>query len=74
MGAAKRRMMVLDSQISVVLRGRGGLRRKAIWSLRPSAHSGLRQQGRRLRRRLFMARLKPCPFEGSVRITEASHG
>jgi len=21
-----------------------------------------------------MARLKPCPFEGSVRITEASHG
>jgi len=24
MGAAKRRMMVLDSQISVVLRGRGG--------------------------------------------------
>jgi hypothetical protein len=46
-----------------------GLRRKAIWSLRLRLHSGLRQQGWRLRHGFFMARLKPCPFEGSAGMT-----
>jgi hypothetical protein len=49
------------------------MRRRAIWSLRLRLHSGLRQQGRRLRRCVFMARLKPCPFEGSV-VAESSVG
>jgi hypothetical protein len=37
--------------------------KRAIQSFRLRLHSGLRQQGRRLRRGWFMARLKPCPFE-----------
>ena len=40
--------------------------RKAGQSLRLRLRSGLRQSGRRLRRGLLMARLKPCPFDGSV--------
>jgi hypothetical protein len=43
------------------------VRRRAIWSLRLRLHSGLRQSGARFARVDLMARLKPCPFEGSVR-------
>ena len=35
--------------------------------LRLRLHSGLRQQGKLLRSWLFLARLKPCPFEGLAR-------
>jgi hypothetical protein len=40
---------------------------RAIQSLRLRLHSGLRQQGRRLRRDRFMARLKPCPSDAFAR-------
>jgi hypothetical protein len=41
----------------------GGAEKKAIQSFRLRLHSGLRQQGGRLRRGWFMARLKPSPTE-----------
>ena len=51
-------------------------RGESNWVVRPAAlrvgsfrlrlHTGLRQRGRLLRSGCYLARLKPCPFEGSL--------